>query len=95
LSSIADRVRKTNIKRLDKLVHRPLSDGRSLFDVLNTEEDPTEVLSSLQVIAAKESQTRQKLKGSGRNLKSLDVVLDEYSIPIVFGTNEESINGAG
>ena len=44
LSNIADRVKNMNISRLDKLVHCPLSNGRSLFDILKTDADPTEVL---------------------------------------------------
>ena len=82
LSSIADRVKQMNISRLDKLVHRPLSDGRSLFDVLQTDADPTEVLASLQTINYKEAQTRRESKGSGKHLRSLDAVLGESSVPI-------------
>jgi transcriptional regulator with XRE-family HTH domain len=83
LSGIADRARKMNIERLDKLFSRPLADGRSLFDVLKNDEDPTEILSSLQVIAAKEAETRRQPKGSGKNLKPLDRALDEFSVTIV------------
>jgi hypothetical protein len=76
------RVKAMNISRLDKLVHRPLSDGRSLFDLLQADEDLTEVLASLQAIDAKEAQTRRESKGSGKNLQSLDTVLGESSVPI-------------
>ncbi len=82
LSNIAERVKQMNISRLDKLVHRPISDGRSLFDVLQADTDPTEVLASLQAIDTKEAQTRRESKGSGKHLRSLDAVLGEFSVPI-------------
>jgi transcriptional regulator with XRE-family HTH domain len=87
LSEIADRVKEMNISRIDKLMHRPLSDGRSLFDVLKAEEDPSDLLVSLQALAAKEAETRQKPKGSGKNLRSLDDALGDFSVPIDFDTN--------
>jgi len=82
LSNIANRVKQMNISRLDKLVHRPLSDGRSLFDLLKIDEEPTEILASLQAIDAKEAQTRRESKGSGKYLGSLNTVLGESSVPI-------------
>ena len=82
LFTIADRVKDMNISRLDKLVHRRLSDGRSLFDILKTDADPTEVLASIQAIDAKEAQTRRESKGSGKHLRAIDAVLGESSVPI-------------
>ena len=82
LSTIADRVKHMNISRLDKLVHRPLSNGCSLFDILKTDADPTEVLASLHAIDAKEAQTRRESKSSGKHLRSLDAALGESSVPL-------------
>lgn len=82
LSNIADRVKDMNISRLDMLVHRPLSDGRSLFELLQADVDPTEVLASLQAIDVKEAQTRRESKGSGKHLRSLNTVLGQSSVPI-------------
>lgn len=77
LSSMADQIKRENIIRLDKLVHRPILDGRSLLDILKTDEDPLVALSTLKAIADKEERTRREQKGSGKNLRSLDDVLSE------------------
>jgi transcriptional regulator with XRE-family HTH domain len=82
LSRIADEINRANIIRLDKLVHRQLSDGRSLIDLLRTGEDLTDCLTTLKLISKKEAKTRQESKGSGQNLRSLDDVLDEFSIVV-------------
>jgi transcriptional regulator with XRE-family HTH domain len=82
LSKTADETKRMNISRLDKLVHRPLVEGRSLFDVLKADEDPTQIIASVREIAEKEAQTRSKPKGSGKHLRSLDDVLGESSVAI-------------
>lgn len=82
LSRVADQFNRANIIRLDKLVHRPILNGRSLLDILKTDEDPVADLATLKAIADKEAQTRREPKGSGKNLKSLDDVLSESSIAV-------------
>ncbi len=82
LSRIADEFNRANIIRLDKLVHRPILNGRSLVDILKADEDHLEALSTLKEIANKESQNRHEPKGTGKNLRSLDDVLGESSVVI-------------
>ena len=82
LSRVADQFNRANIIRLDKLVHRPILNGRSLLDILKTDEDPVADLATLKAIADKEAQTRREPKGSGKNLRSLDDVLSESSIAV-------------
>ena len=77
LSSVADQAKKVNIPRLDKLLHRPGFCGRSLFDILKTDEDPLPYLATLKSIADREAQTRCEPKGSGKNLRSLDQAIDD------------------
>lgn len=80
LSRTADQIKQANITRIDKLVHRPILNGRSLLDMLKVNENPSEALAKLKAIAGKEAQTRREPKGSGKNLHSLDDVLSESSI---------------
>ncbi|NJN38437.1 MAG: hypothetical protein HC790_06355 [Acaryochloridaceae cyanobacterium CSU_3_4] len=82
LSRIADDVKRANIPRLDKLVHRPILEGCSLLDLLKADKDPSEALAKLQVIAEKESQKRRQPKGSGQHLRSLDDVSGDFSVAI-------------
>ena len=82
LSGIADEINRANIIRLDKLVHRPILNGRSLLDILKTDEDPVAALVALKVIADKEAQTRREPKGGGKHLRSLDDALGEFSVAI-------------
>lgn len=82
LSQAADEFNRANITRLDKLVHRPALNGRSLLDILKTNEDPAAALAILKVIADKEAQARREPKGVGKNLRSLDDVLGESSMAI-------------
>ncbi len=82
LSRVADQFNQANIIRLDKLVHRPILNGRSLLDLLKTDEDPIAALSTLKAIADREAQTRCVPKGAGKHLKSLDDVLCESSVSI-------------
>jgi DNA-binding transcriptional regulator YiaG len=82
LSHVADEINRANIIRLDKLVHRPILNGRSLFDILKTDEDPVAALATLKVIADKEAQTRCEPKGAGKHLRSLDDVLSEFSVAV-------------
>lgn len=44
LSCAADKFNQAKIIRLDKLVHRPILNGRSLLDILKTDEDPIAAL---------------------------------------------------
>jgi DNA-binding transcriptional regulator YiaG len=82
LSRTADQFNRANIIRLDKLVHRPILNGRSLLDTLKTDEDPVANLATFKAIADKEAQTRREPKGSGKNLRSLDDVLSESSVAV-------------
>ena len=82
LSCTADKFKRENIIRLDRLVHRPILNGHSLLDILKTDEDPIAALATLKVIADKEAQTRREPKGAGKKLRSLDDVLDESSVTI-------------
>lgn len=82
LSRAADKFDQANISRLDKLVHRPILNGRSLLDILKSDEDPVTALAALKAIADREAQTRLEPKGTGKHLKSLDGVLSESSVPI-------------
>jgi transcriptional regulator with XRE-family HTH domain len=86
LSQIADDISQVEIPRLDKLIYRPVLNGRSLLDILKTDEDPAEVVALLREIARNEAQTRREPKGSGRHLRSLDEVLSESSVPIYEGS---------
>lgn len=82
LSRVADQFNRANIIRLDKLVHRPILNGRSLLDILKTDEDPVADLATLKAVADKEAQTRRQPKGSGKNLRSLHDVLSESSVAV-------------
>jgi DNA-binding transcriptional regulator YiaG len=82
LSSTADVFGQANIKRLDKLLQRPILDGRSLLDMLKANEDPLAVLPLVKEISEKESKTRHEQKGSSKHRRSLDDVLGESSVAI-------------
>lgn len=82
LSHIADEINRADIVRLDKLVHRPILEGRSLLDILKSDEDPVKALTILKALADKEDRTRRESKGSGKNLRSLNDVLSESSVAI-------------
>lgn len=82
LSHVADKFKQENISRLDKLVHRPILNGRSLLDILRTNENPVEALAIIKVIDDKEAQTRREPKGVGKHLRSLDDVLGEFPVAI-------------
>lgn len=82
LSCVADKFNQANIIRLDKLVHRPILNGRSLLDILKTDEDAMEALATIKAIADKEALTRREPKGTGKHLRSLDDLLGESSVAI-------------
>lgn len=82
LSHAADEINRASIIRLDKLVHRPILNGRSLLDILKADEDHSEALSTLKEIAKKEAQTRYEPKGTGKYLRPLNDVLDESPVAI-------------
>jgi DNA-binding transcriptional regulator YiaG len=82
LSRAADEFSRANITRLDKLVHRPILDGRSLLDLLKADEDPLLALAKLKEIGEKEALTRRESKGSSKHLRSLDDVSSESSVGI-------------
>jgi hypothetical protein len=86
LSRIAGRVKAMNIQRMDKLIHRPILNGESLFDLLKTDKDLSALLTSLQEISAKEAKTRLEPKSSGKHLRSLDEVSSESGMPIDRGS---------
>ncbi len=82
LSRAADEFSRANITRLDKLVHRPILEGRSLLDLLKADKDPLLALAKLKEIGDKEDLTRRQSKGSGKHLRSLDDVSSESSVGI-------------
>lgn len=82
LSRAADKFNHANVIRLDKLVHRPILNGRSLLDILKTDEDPITFLPILKAIADREDHNRRESKGAGKHLRSLNDVLHESSVPI-------------
>ncbi len=82
LSSFADEFGQANIKRLDRLLQRPILAGRSLLDMLKANEDPLVALPLLKEIGDKEAQTRQQPKGSGKNLRAMNEVLGESAVSI-------------
>jgi len=82
LARAADKFNQAGIVRLDKLVHRPILNGRSLLEILKTDEDPIAALSALKAISDREVQTRREPKSAGKRLKSLDDVLSESSVSI-------------
>jgi transcriptional regulator with XRE-family HTH domain len=82
LSSIADRVKVMNIKRMDKLIHRKILNGESLFELLKTDRDPAILIQSLKEISEKEARTRQESKSSGKHRRSLDEISSESGVPI-------------
>jgi hypothetical protein len=82
LSNFADEFRQANIQRLDRLLQRPILEGRSLLDMLKANEDPLVALPLLKEIGDKEAHTRRKSKGSGKNLRSIDEVLGESAVSI-------------
>jgi hypothetical protein len=83
LSRIADRVKGMNIERMDKLIHRKILNGESLFDLLKTDRDPSIPIQSLKEISEKEARTRQESKSSGKHRRSLDEISSESGVPIV------------
>jgi hypothetical protein len=75
LSRFADVFDQAKIQRLDRLLQRPILEGRSLLDILKANEDPLVALPLLKEIGDKEAQTRRKSKGSGKNLRSIFLYL--------------------
>ncbi|MHC5739982.1 hypothetical protein [Nostoc sp.] len=63
-------------------MNRPILNGRSLLDILKTDEDPIAALPTLKAIADREAQIRREPKGAGKHLKSLNDVLCESSVSI-------------
>jgi len=82
LSRTADTFNRASIIRLDKLVHRPILNGRSLLDMLKTDEDLLTALDTLKAVANKEAKSRHEPKGISKHLRSLDDVLGESSVAI-------------
>lgn len=78
LARVADIAHQASIPRLDMMLHRPVLDGRSLFDLLKVGDDPLDLIKRLKVIGDKEAQNRRRQKGSGKNLRPLEDVLDEF-----------------
>jgi transcriptional regulator with XRE-family HTH domain len=79
LSRAADQFNQAKIPRLDKLIYRPVLNGRSLLDILKADEDPSDAVALLSEIAEKEAQSRREPKGSGKHLRSLVDVLSDFS----------------
>ena len=76
LLKIADQVEQCNFKRIRNLIHRKIFDfscqKHSLFEMILDYRDITEALETLKESDEKEDAARAELKGSGRDLRSLD-----------------------
>lgn len=81
LASATREIEDLQVARIDKLVRRPIFQGRSLLDKIKANDDIVEALTVIKSIAIKEGQARCRQKGSGKNRQSIDAVGTEYSVP--------------
>lgn len=80
LSRIAGQFEALNLAHLDRLLRRPVFEGRSLLDRLKAEEDISDCLPFLKALAAKEATSRRAPKGSGKSRE--DQGVRDLSTPI-------------
>lgn len=81
LSAVADEIEKLAVPRIEKLVRRPIFQGRSLIDKMKSGDDVFEHLATIKSLGEKEKQVRQRQKGSGRSKRSIADVGAEISTP--------------
>ncbi len=81
LSAIAEKLNGLNIKRIDKLVRRPIFGSQSLLDKLKSRDKIDEALVVIEKLSIKESEARGKAKGSGKNRRGAVDAAQEYSTP--------------
>lgn len=67
LSRIAEQFERLHLANLEKLLRRPVFDGRSLLDKLKASEEIGDCIPVLQNLASKEASARSRLKGSGKS----------------------------
>lgn len=81
LECLAKSVSKLQLPRMNKLVHRPLSGGVSLFEMVRRNIDANGALAELATIAVNERKGRARPKGARSSSSSAREVIDQYSIP--------------
>ena len=87
LVEIADIFDKEKIDRLDKFLDRPLTNSPLLIEFLKDVVDKgfiekkkiRKIVSLIKAISEKEKENRAKPKGSGKNLRSLEDVMGDFS----------------
>jgi len=75
-------INELKVPRIDKLIRRPVFEGRSLLDKIKTNDDIFEALATLRTVAQKEATSRLKQKGSGRSRRSIDEAGADLSTPV-------------
>jgi hypothetical protein len=68
---LTNKVKQAGLIRLDRLIHRILPDGESLFQKIQLNKNIEYALKQLKVISDKELGTRITWKGTGTNLTSI------------------------
>ena len=81
LSSAIRDIEELNIPRIDRLIRRPIFEGRSLIDKIKANENIFESLATIKALAEKEAKARLTQKGSGRSNRSIDEVGSDVSSP--------------
>ena len=79
LSKTADSVIGLNINKMDKLIHRPIFNGKSFLQKMTQNEDITDDLITLKHLSDKEAAARKVSKGSGAHLSSMAEVSATFS----------------
>ena len=74
LFNVFEQIQELKIPHVSQLLHRPILDGQSLFDIFRGNKDTSDFLIILKNLAEKEKLNRSQAKGSGKNLRSLDEV---------------------
>src|SRR5487761_14826 len=83
LSKQADEFRSAGITRLEHFTHRPVIGGRSLIDMLKSNEDIETALAIIKKTALDEARIRVDSGGRSAESKAGAHGLDEVSTPIV------------
>jgi len=82
LSNTIGQLKNIQAKYLAKLILRPMFDGESLIDKIKQQKDVDRYIQAVTVIADKESNGRQQVKGSINAQKSFKQVASDYSRPV-------------
>jgi len=82
LSSATHQIKELNVVRLEKLIRRPIFEGKSLLDKIKSNEDIFEALATLRMIAQNEMASRFKQKGSGKSKRSVEETIADLSTPV-------------